>query len=128
MINPNNGSSWGLKKSGEDITPTIFSILDNAKRFIIVCGYNFDAKGYATAITPRLVSRRKQSIKVLLITPPRMWGFGNRVHTQTIRYLSRNMVGVVLNYNNHSKWMLTDQGYYYGSSNFTGASMKKKIE
>ena len=57
-----------------------------------------------------------------------MWAFGKKNHTTNIQHLVTNGVGVILNSKNHSKWILSDAGYYYGSLNFTAESMTKKVE
>lgn len=128
MINPGNGSQWGIKLSGTDITADIHDIIDNANDFVVVCGYNFSPYGHPSSIIPRLIAKRNAGVAVLLIMPPRMWGFGNTNHTLNIQHLVSNRIGVILNSNNHSKWIISDYGYYYGSLNFTASSMKSKIE
>lgn len=67
-------------------------------------------------------------VKVLVIAPPDMWGFGKKKHSNNIQYLVTNGIGVILNSKNHSKWILSDAGYYYGLLNFTAESMKNKVE
>lgn len=128
MINPGNGSRWGIKPSGTNITADIHDIIDNANDFIVVCGYNFSPYNHPTSIIPRLIAQRQAGLAVLIIMPPNLWGFGNRNHTNNIQYLINNGIGVILNSNNHSKWIITDFGYYYGSLNFTATSMTTKIE
>ncbi len=128
MINPGNGSKWGIKPSGTNLTGDIHDIIDNANNFIVVCGYNFSPYNHPTSIIPRLIARRNAGIDVLLILPPKMWGFGNRNHTNNIQHLIDNGIGVILNSNNHSKWIISDYGYYYGSLNFTAISMTTRIE
>jgi hypothetical protein len=128
MIDPNNGSKWGIKRSTTDITVDIHEIIDKAKRYVVVCGYNFSPYIHPTSIIPRLIVKRHAGVNILVIAPPRLWGFGNRHHLATIQYLLQNNIGVILNSNNHSKWLLSDHGYYYGSSNFTAISMTSKVE
>ncbi|MCD9575673.1 phospholipase D-like domain-containing protein [Flavobacterium soyae] len=128
MINPGNGSQWGIKPSGTDLTLEIHSIIDNANDFVIVCGYNFSPYTHPSSIIPRLVAKRSNGAAVLIIMPPNMWGFGNRNHTLNIQHLVNNGIGVILNSKNHSKWLVSDYGYYYGSLNYTPASMHTKIE
>jgi hypothetical protein len=128
MITRTNGSKWGIKDSGVDFTPEIHSIIDNATTFIVVCGYNFSPYNHRTSIIPRLIAQKNAGVDVLFIAPPTMWGFGNTRHTGNIQHLVNNNIGVVLNSNNHSKWLLSDYGYYYGSLNFTASSMTTKVE
>jgi hypothetical protein len=128
MIYRTNGSKWGIKDSGLDFTPDIHSIIDNSNKYIIVCGYNFSPLTHRTSIIPRLIARKNAGVDVLFISPPRMWGYGNTKHTTNINHLVNNNIGVILNSNNHSKWLLSDFGYYYGSLNFTAASMLTKVE
>lgn len=106
----------------------IHDIIDNANDFVVVCGYNFSPYNNATSIIPKLIAKRNAGLAVLIIMPPAMWGFGNTSHSANIQYLLNNGIGVILNSNNHSKWMLSDHGYYYGSLNFTNASMTSKVE
>ncbi|MBS1520921.1 MAG: hypothetical protein JST50_08000 [Bacteroidetes bacterium] len=128
MIDPGNGSKWGIKSSNVSFINEIHEIIDNAKQFIIVCGYNFSPFNHPTSIIPRIINKRNQGINALLIMPPRMWGFGNQNHTDNITYLINNNIGVILDSSNHSKWIISDYGYYYGSLNFTAASMTSKTE
>jgi hypothetical protein len=128
MINPGNGSKWGIKISGEDLTEDIHSIINNAQQFVIVCGYNFSPYTDPTSIIPRLIHKRNLNVDVLIIMPPKMWGFGNLNHTNNLDYLINQGIGVILNSNNHSKWIVSDYGYYYGSLNFSSASMTTKVE
>ncbi len=128
MINPGNGSRWGIIPYRTNVTADIHDVIDNANYFVVVCGYNFSPHNHPTSIIPRLIARRNASVAVLLIMPPRMWGFGNTNHTANIQHLINNGIGVILNSNNHSKWIITDYGYYYGSLNFTAASMTTKVE
>lgn len=128
MINPGNGSKWGIKPSGINLTGDIHDIIDRANNFIVVCGYNFSPYNHPTSIIPRLIARSNTGVDVLVILPPTMWGFGNRNHTNNIQYLINNGIGVILNSNNHSKWIISDYGYYYGSLNFTAISMTTRVE
>lgn len=128
MINPGNGSKWGIKPLGTNLTGEIHGIIDNANNFIVVCGYNFSPYNHPTSIIPRLIAKRNAGVDVLLILPPKMWGFGNRSHTNNIQHLINNGIGVILNSNNHSKWIISDYGYYYGSLNFTAISMTTRVE
>ncbi len=128
MINPGNGSMWGIKPSGTNLTGDIHDIIDNANNFIVVCGYNFSPYNHPTSIIPRLIARKDAGVDVLIILPPKMWGFGNRNHTNNIQHLITKGIGVILNSNNHSKWIISDYGYYYGSLNFTAISMTTRVE
>ena len=128
MIIPGNGSKWGIKPSGIDLSGDIHKIIDYANNFIVVCGYNFSPYNHPTSIIPRLIARKNAGVNVLLILPPKMWGFGNKNHTNNIQHLLVNGIGVILNSNNHSKWIISDYGYYYGSLNFTTVSMKRRVE
>lgn len=128
MINPGNGSKWGIKPSGTDLTVDIHDILNNSNDFIVVCGYNFSPYNHSTSIIPSLIRKRNSGVDVLVILPPKMWGFGNRNHTNNIQHLINYNIGVILNSNNHSKWIISDYGYYYGSLNFTTISMKTRVE
>lgn len=128
MINPGNGSKWGIKRSGVNLAPDIHALIDNARSFIVVCGYNFSPYTNPTSIIPRLIARRQAGVNVLFIAPADMWGFGKKNHAANIQYLLNNRIGVILNSLNHSKWLVSDHGYYYGSLNFTAESMNRKIE
>jgi len=128
MINPGNGSKWGIKSSGTNLTGDIHGIIDNANKFIVVCGYNFSPYIDPISIIPRLIARKNAGVDILIILPPKMWGFGNGNHTNNIQYLLNNGIGVILNSNNHSKWIISDYGYYYGSLNFTTISMTSRVE
>lgn len=128
MITRTNGSKWGIKDSKQDFTPEIHSIINKAKTFIVVCGYNFSPLTHKTSIIPLLIARKNAGVNVLFIAPPSMIHFGGTNHSNLIQYLINNDIGVILNSYNHSKWIISDNGYYYGSLNFTHSSMKDKIE
>jgi hypothetical protein len=128
MIVAKNGSKWGIKISGEDISTEIHNMIINAKVFVIVCGYNFSTSKHPKSIVPKLISQRINGIEILFIAPPNLPAFNLSDHTNTIKELVQNNIGVILNSKNHSKWILSDYGYYYGSSNFTTTSMNQKVE
>jgi hypothetical protein len=128
MINPGNGSKWGIKPAQTNLTGDIHDIINNAVDFIILCGYNFSPYNHPSSVIPLLIRKRNAGVNVLVILPPKMWGFGNRNHTNNIQHLTNNNIGVILNSNNHSKWIISDYGYYYGSLNFTSISMKSRVE
>ncbi len=128
MINPGNGSKWGIKPSQTNLTGDIHDIINNANSFIILCGYNFSPYNHPSSVIPLLIRQRNAGLNVLVILPPKMWGFGNRNHTNNIQYLTNSNIGVILNSNNHSKWIISDYGYYYGSLNFTSVSMTSRVE
>lgn len=122
-------STWGIKPSGTDITTRILGMIHNAKRYILVCGYNFTFSKSATSrpFFDALIAKKKSGVEVLLIFPPILHGKYNP-QPKIIHYCLKNKLPVILSYENHSKWLLTDKELYYGSSNFTNASWKKRIE
>lgn len=128
MINSINGSKWGVKDSTTNLTNDIHEIIDNSNDYIIVCGYNFSPFHNPTSIIPKLIDRVNNGVKVLVILPASLWGFGNTNHSINIQHMLNNGIGVIVNSNNHSKWMVSDYGYYYGSLNFTKISMTTRIE
>lgn len=123
----NSYSNWGLKRSTQDITNNIMSIITNANRFIIVGGYNFTFKtaGYTFFAELKL---KAATIPTLLILPPNLYGSGNSAQSNIIDFCNNNGIGIILNSYNHSKWILTDKDLYYGSSNFSETSWKRKVE
>lgn len=122
-------SWWGIKNNGEDITPEIMRIINSAKQFIIVCGYNFTFRTSAGArvLFDALLARSIAGVQVLLIFPPKLHGKYNP-QPAIIHYCLTNNLPVILNHQNHSKWLLTDEDLYYGSSNFTNASWRDRVE
>lgn len=128
MITSPNGSEWGVKDSTKNLTNDIHEIIDNSNDYIIICGYNFSPFHNPTSIIPKLINRVNNNVKVLVILPASLWGFGNTNHALNIQYMIDNGIGVILNSNNHSKWIVSDYGYYYGSLNFTKVSMTTRIE
>lgn len=122
-------SWWGIKNNGEDISPEIMRIINNAKQFIIVCGYNFTFRTSAGArpFFDALQAKSVAGIKVMLILPPKLHGKYNP-QPAIIHHCLTNNLPVILNHQNHSKWLLTDEDLYYGSSNFTNASWKDRVE
>ena len=128
MIKHSN-SWWGIKNTGEDITADILAIINNAEVFVLVCGYNFTFKTSAAArpFFDALVAQEANGIRILLILPPRLHGKYNP-QPSIITHCMANNLPVILNHQNHSKWILTDKQLYYGSSNFTNASWKDRVE
>lgn len=120
-------SKWGIKDSGEDITNDILGILQNAQSFIVVGGYNFTFKTAGFTFFNLLQTKVQQGIPVLLIIPPNLTGYHNN-QTAIINFCITNNIALILNGNNHSKWIMTEKDLYYGSSNFTETSWLKRIE
>lgn len=122
-------SWWGIKNSGEDITNEIMRIINDADSFIIVCGYNFT---FSKSVVARpffdaLIAKLSIGVQILLILPPKLHGKYNP-QPKIINHCLTNNLPIILNHQNHSKWMLTDKDLYYGSSNFTDASWKDRVE
>lgn len=126
MITISN-STWGIKRSGHDITNDIIGIINNADNFIIVGGYNFTFKTVGYSFFRELRQKALLGIPVLIILPSHLYGNGSN-QPAIINFCIANGIGVILNGNNHSKWILTDKDLYYGSSNFSVTSWKTKVE
>jgi len=127
MIGNNRYSIWGIKDSGEDITTEILNILNNANSFIIVGGYNFTFKTAGYSFFSILKNKVRQGVPVLMIIPSNLTGYNNN-QPAIINFCFTNRIGLILNGNNHSKWLMTENDLYYGSSNFTDTSWKHRIE
>jgi hypothetical protein len=127
MIGNNYYSKWGIKDSGEDITTDILGILQNAQSFIVVGGYNFTFKTAGFTFFNLLQNKVRQGIPTLIIIPPNLTGYHNN-QTAIINFCIANNIALILNGNNHSKWIMTENDLYYGSSNFTETSWLKRIE
>lgn len=120
-------STWGVKDSGQDITQDILAIASNATSFIIVGGYNFTFKTAGYTFFNILKNQVAAGIPVLMIIPSNLPGFWSN-QAQIINFCHSHGIGLILNGNNHSKWLLTESDLYYGSSNFTETSWKHKVE
>jgi len=129
MITTNPYSWWGIKNTGDDISEYMMDIVKNANQFIVVGGYNFTFRDSAAArpFFEALTQRVRDGIKVLMLFPPNLHARFNP-QPRIIRYCFGNGIAVILNHQNHSKWLLTDVQMYYGSSNFTTSSWKDKVE
>lgn len=125
MIGYQNYSRWGIKDSGVDITPDMLDIISRATEFIIIGGYNFSFGNSGPSIFPDLRNRVRNGVPALIIMPPHLQN-GN--HLPAINFCISNNIALILNHNNHSKWILTDQDLYYGSSNFSATSWLNRIE
>lgn len=123
----NRYSTWGIKDSGEDITTEILDILRNANSFIIVGGYNFTFKTASYSFFGILLDKVRQGVPILMIIPPNLTGFHNN-QPAIINFCITHGIGLILNGNNHSKWLMTENDLYYGSSNFTETSWKQRVE
>ncbi|MEO4005825.1 phospholipase D-like domain-containing protein [Flavobacterium sp. CAU 1735] len=126
MITLSN-STWGIKRSGHDIAGDIIGIIHNADNFIIVGGYNFTFKTVGYSFFRELRQKALQGLPILIILPSHLYGNGSN-QPAIINFCIINGIGVILNGNNHSKWILTDKDLYYGSSNFSVSSWKNKVE
>ena len=127
MIVVPNYSCWGIKDSGEDISQDILDILNDATSFIIVGGYNFTFKTAGYTFFNILRKKVSYGIPVLMIIPTNLAGpWSNQ--PKIINYCNMHGIGIILNGNNHSKWLLTENDLYYGSSNFTETSWKQRVE
>lgn len=128
MIRTSN-SWWGIKESGDDITSPMMNIINNANVFILLGGYNFTFRSSATSrpFFDALSAKLLAGVPVLMMFPPRLHGRFNP-QPAIIQHCLNNGIGVVLNHQNHSKWLLTESQLYYGSSNFTNASWRDRVE
>jgi len=122
-------SWWGIKNSGKDIGREMLDIVNHAHEFIVVGGYNFTFRASAGArpFFDALDAKARSGIPVLLLFPPALHGAFNP-QPNIIRHCLAGGMGVILNPENHSKWLLTESQLYYGSSNFTGASWSRRVE
>lgn len=120
-------SQWGIKCQGEDITNDIIGMVQSANSFIVIGGYNFSFSNSGQTFFNELVHKANNRVPVLMIFPPNLYGPYNPQPT-LINYCLRNNIGVILSYQNHSKWLLSEQSLYYGSSNFSPTSWAQKIE
>lgn len=127
MIGNNHYSTWGLKDSGEDITNDIIDIATTANSFIVAGGYNFSFRHAGMTFFNELTHKANNGVPVLLIVPPYL-AARNNPQPRLINYCIANNIGVILNRNNHSKWLLTENDLYYGSSNFTPTSWRDRVE
>ncbi|MGB4831065.1 MAG: phospholipase D-like domain-containing protein [Chitinophagales bacterium] len=127
MIGNHHYSTWGLKDSGEDITNDIIDIATNATSFIVAAGYNFSFRHAGMMFFNELTHKANNGIPVILIVPPHLAGQYNP-QPKLINYCIANNIGVILNKSNHSKWLLTENDLYYGSSNFTPTSWRDRVE
>jgi hypothetical protein len=124
IYNAKKNAMWGLKNSGTDITDNILRIIVNAQSYLIIGGYNFSfGKNYMGIFT----ELSKKKIPKLMIIPSRLYGAKNP-QNEIIRFCIKQNIGVILNSNNHSKWIVSEADLYYGSSNFSKTSWKSKIE
>jgi hypothetical protein len=102
-------------------------ILNDATSFIIVGGYNFTFKTAGYTFFNILRKKVSYGIPVLMIIPTNLAGpWSNQ--PKIINYCNMHGIGIILNGNNHSKWLLTENDLYYGSSNFTETSWKQRVE
>lgn len=127
MVGVKNYSEWGIKDSGTDISQDILDIANTASSFIVVGGYNFTFKTAGFTFFNILKNKVKNGIPVLMIIPANLPGKWSK-QPQIIKYCLQHRIALILNGNNHSKWLLTEKDLYYGSSNFSETSWKNKIE
>ncbi len=127
MIGNPHYSVWGIKDNGEDITRDILGIINNASSYIVVGGYNFTFQTSGYTFFNLLTQKASTGIPVLMIIPPNLSSpLSNQA--QIIQYCISHGIALILNGNNHSKWLLTENDLYYGSSNFTQTSWRHRVE
>jgi len=127
MIGNPHYSVWGIKDNGEDITRDILGIINNASSYIVVGGYNFTFQTSGYTFFNLLTQKASTGIPVLMIIPPNLSSpWSNQA--QIIQYCISHGIALILNGNNHSKWLLTENDLYYGSSNFTQTSWRHRVE
>lgn len=115
MIKDNN-NVIGIRRLNEDIKYKIRELCNNSSDFLIIGSYNFwlDKDIYNIIST-------KNCVKVAIIPKN---SFKDSINGERIIIsLIKNNFAIVINNNNHSKFIVTDNQTYFGSLNMSYSSM-----
>ncbi len=122
MFKYSNFKLIGLKEN--DITSHIYDLMDNAKDVIVIGGYSFTKPSDVKSPLNKLINvdaKHKHCIFPLGF-------FGQKQNVPYAMELIKNNVSVSFEHENHSKWLMTENGMYFGSANFSKYSLKSRIE
>ena len=122
MFTYSNFKLIGLKET--DITSHIDELIDDAKDLIVIGGYSFTKPSDVKSPLKKLI-KAKAHFKHCIFP---IGFFGQRQNIPFAKELIKNGVSVSFEHENHSKWLMTEKGMYFGSANFSKYSLKSRIE
>lgn len=125
MITYGNFKLTGIKE--RDITPEIDDIINSATKFIIICGYNFASDRTVNSTLHKLVNSPVK-IKHCILPIKLLLPNGPDVNRDKAKRLISRGISVSIEDLNHSKWIMSEKGIYYGSANFSKKSLTDRIE
>lgn len=123
MITEGNFRLTGIKQ--HDITPEIETIINNAEKYLVICGYGFTTIKNDKSILKKVIESPVVNKHCILPINLFKGGDANRSKAKS---LIASGVSVSLESKNHSKWIMSEKEIYYGSANFTMDSLENKIE
>ncbi len=122
MFKYSNFKLIGLKET--DITNQIYDLIDDAEDLIVIGGYSFTKPDDANSPLKKLINA-KATCKHCIFP---IGFFGQRQNIPYAKELIHKGVSVSFEHENHSKWLMTEKGMYFGSANFSKYSLKNRIE
>lgn len=111
----------GIKRTEDDLLLRIENIIESAEKFILIGAYNLSL---APSTLEKLINT-KSYIKVIILPYN---SHLNKSEYSTIEKLAKSGYMIIINNNNHSKFMVTDKYTYTGSLNMSEISMRHRIE
>lgn len=120
-----NNDVFGVKRIDEDLESHFEDLIINSTMFLAMSSYSWRLP---KKLWDRLINN--QCIKIAII--PYKFFKSNQYEVinwqSIIRSLMMNGVLVIINNNNHSKFMINENRTYFGSVNLTGRAMTYNIE
>lgn len=116
-----NDDIIGIKRTEEDLLGRIEYIIENADKFILIGAYNLNL---APTTLEKLINTK--SYTKVIILPYN--SYLNKSEYSIVEKLVKSGYIIIVNNNNHSKFIVTDKYTYTGSLNMSEISMRHRIE
>jgi hypothetical protein len=123
MIRYGNFRLAGLKQT--DIANDIDRIIDQARQFILICGYSFSSYKNMDSTVRKIIDSPIPTKHCIL--PIHLFRTRDANRPLAMELIRRG-VSVSIESNNHSKWLMSEGQIYFGSANFSLASLSNRIE
>lgn len=111
----------GIKRREDDLLLTIENIIESAEEFILIGAYNLSL---APSTLEKLMNTKSHTKVIILPYNSEL----NKYKYSILKKLIKSGYIIIVNNNNHSKFIVTDKYTYTGSLNISEISMRHRIE